>query len=108
MCGFTTGLGRAGLRAAEDGPALSGSAESAAIRAVRLDERIGGVPAARNRRRLVPVPHAQSFGLTASARTLLFGEGARVGTPRFDDWFKRGTAQAPTRGSHPVSEVSHT
>ena len=98
--------GRAGLRAAEAWSGGERHRRERRTRPVRLDERIGGVPAARNRRRLVPVPHAQYFGIAPSARTFLFAEGARFGTPRSTTGSTRH-AQAPTGDSHPVSEVSH-
>ena len=48
-----------------------------------------GLRAAGDPRVVVADPHARYFGARLSERTLLPGDGARLGTTTFDDWLRR-------------------
>jgi hypothetical protein len=85
------------------GPALSGIAESA-----RPDQFASTSASVVCRRRAIADASSPCRTRSTSASRRGADPPLRRGrTPRFDDWFKRATAQAPTRDSHPVSEVSH-
>jgi hypothetical protein len=58
-------------------------------------------------REVITDPQARYFGIAPGERTLLPGEGARLGTMRFDDWFKNATGQALRHDSRPITEASH-
>jgi uncharacterized protein YbjT (DUF2867 family) len=74
----------------------------------RLDELVRDLLAMRNDpRKVITDAHASYYGITPSERTLLPGVDARLGTTRFDDWFRNTSAPPPRRDSHPVTEVSH-
>jgi uncharacterized protein YbjT (DUF2867 family) len=89
-------------------PPLNGIVEVAGPEQFRLDELIRDVLAARNDpREVVADPRAQYFGIAPSERTLLPGDDARLGTTRFDDWFRNATAQTLRHDSEPVAGVGH-
>jgi uncharacterized protein YbjT (DUF2867 family) len=74
----------------------------------RLDALIRGVLEARNDpREVVADGQARYFGIAPSERTLLPGDGARLGTTRFEDWLTTTTGQAARLDPHPVKEASH-
>jgi uncharacterized protein YbjT (DUF2867 family) len=90
------------------GPPLNSIVEIAGPDQFRLDELVRGVLAARNDPREVAAdPHARYFGIAPSERALLPGDGARLGTTRFEDWFTNTTGQAAHVDSHSVREASH-
>ena len=53
-------------------------------------------------REVIADPHARYFGAELSERTLVPGDGARLGETRFEDWLSRSTSQIPTTNPHPA------
>jgi uncharacterized protein YbjT (DUF2867 family) len=86
-----SGVGRVAVS-----PPLNGIVEIAGPEQFRLDELVREVLKGRNDpREVVTDPHARYYGINPSERTLLPGDGARLGKIRFDDWRKDAMAQAP-------------
>jgi len=46
----------------------------------------------------VPDPRARYFGAILGVRTLMPGDGARLGDVRFQDWLHQGTPVAAAAG----------
>ena len=81
-------------RAALD-PALNGTVEAAGPEVFRLDEFMRqNLKASNDPREVVTDPHARYFGEELSERTLVPGEGARLGETRFAEWLKHSTFRA--------------
>jgi uncharacterized protein YbjT (DUF2867 family) len=75
---------------------LNGIVEIAGPEQFRLDELIREVLKARNDpREVITDPNARYYGINPSERTLLPGDGARIGKTRFGDWLMNAMAQAP-------------
>jgi uncharacterized protein YbjT (DUF2867 family) len=90
------------------GPPLNRIVEIAGPDQFRLDELIRGVLAAGNDpREVITDPHSRYYGIAPSERTLLPGDGARLGTTHFADWFRNSTGQTVRYDSHPVTEASN-
>jgi uncharacterized protein YbjT (DUF2867 family) len=86
-----SGVGRVAVS-----PPLKGIVEIAGPEQFRLDELVRKVLKARNDpREVITDPDARYYGINPSERTLLPGDGARIGEIRFDDWLKNAMAQAP-------------
>ena len=63
----------------------------------RLDELIRrSLERTNDPREVVADPHARYFGAQLSERTLIPGDGARLGETRFEDWLSRAMAQSET------------
>ena len=77
------------------GPPFNGILEIAGPEQFHLDELVRQSLAARNDpRHVVADPHAVYFGAVLSERTLIPGDGAQLGTTRFEDWLKRSMTAA--------------
>ena len=71
------------------GPPVNGIVEVAGPEQFHLDELIRrGLSARHDPRTVIADPHARYFGAELSERTLVPGEGARLGTTRFEDWLR--------------------
>jgi hypothetical protein len=57
-------------------------------------------------REVIADPDARYYGIAPSERTLLPGDGARLGATHVDDWFKNDTAQTPRQGPEPITGTS--
>lgn len=89
-------------------PPLNGMVEIAGPDQFRLDELIRDVLRRRNDPREVVIdPQARYFGIAPAARTLLPDDDARLGTIRFEDWFRDATARAPGDDGHSVPSASN-
>jgi uncharacterized protein YbjT (DUF2867 family) len=78
------------------GPPVNGIVEIAGPEAFRLDELIRqGLSARHDPREVVTDPQARYFGGIASERTLVPGDGARLGEIRFQEWLGQ---QMPVAG----------
>jgi uncharacterized protein YbjT (DUF2867 family) len=89
-------------------PPLNDTVEIAGPEQFRLDDLIRGVLATRHDPREVTTdPTARYFGIAPGERTLLPGDGARLGATRFEDWFKHTTGQTLRYNSRSVTEASH-
>jgi uncharacterized protein YbjT (DUF2867 family) len=85
-----SGVGRVAVS-----PPLNGIVEIAGPEQFRLDELIRDVLKARNDpREVITDPNARYYGISPGERTLLPGDGARLGKIRFDDWLKNAMAEA--------------
>ncbi len=72
------------------GAPVNGIVEVAGPEQWRLDELIRrGLTARNDQRTVVADPHARYFGAEVSERTLVPGEGARLGETRFEDWLRQ-------------------
>ncbi len=72
------------------GAPVNGIVEVAGPEQFRLDELIRrGLTAWNDQRTVVADPHARYFGAELGERTLVPGEGARLGETRFDDWLRQ-------------------
>jgi uncharacterized protein YbjT (DUF2867 family) len=77
------------------GPPLNGMREIGGPEQFRLDELVRQGLAARNDpRQVVADPHAPYFGAELGERTLIPGDGAQLGTIRFEDWLKQSLTAA--------------
>jgi uncharacterized protein YbjT (DUF2867 family) len=86
------------------GPPVNETLEVAGPERFRLDELIRE-RLANDPREVITDPHARYFGIAPGGRTLLPGDGARIGTTRLDDWLRNSS---PTRRSaRSIREASH-
>lgn len=73
---------------------VHGIVEAAGPERVPLDELARRLLAARaDRRRVIADVHARYFGSELNDRSLVAGDGARLGTTRFGDWLARAAAR---------------
>jgi uncharacterized protein YbjT (DUF2867 family) len=76
-------------------PAVNGVVEVAGPEPFRLDDLIRqGLSARRDPRAVVADPRARYFGAILGLRTLMPGDGARLGEVRFADWLNQGVPVA--------------
>ena len=74
------------------GAPVMGTVEVAGPEQFRFDEIISRDLIARgDPRRVVTDPHARYFGTELEERSLVPGDGARLGKTRYEDWFARST-----------------
>jgi uncharacterized protein YbjT (DUF2867 family) len=77
------------------GPPVNGIVEIGGPEEFRLDELVGQFLAARkDPREVVADPNARYYGVELSERTLLPGDGARLGETRFADWIQHSALRA--------------
>jgi uncharacterized protein YbjT (DUF2867 family) len=77
------------------GSPVNGTVEAGGPEKFRLDELVGEFLAARkDPREVIADPHASYYGVELSERTLLPGDGARLGEMRFADWVKDSALRA--------------
>jgi uncharacterized protein YbjT (DUF2867 family) len=77
------------------GSPVNGTVEVGGPDKFRLDELVGQFLAARkDPREVIADPHASYYGVELSERTLLPGDGARLGGMRFVDWIKHSALRA--------------
>ena len=77
------------------GQPLNGMIEIAGPEQFRLDELIRQALSARNDpRTVITDPHAPYFGVELDERTLVPGDGAQLGTTRFETWLKQSIVNA--------------
>ena len=77
------------------GPPINGTVEVAGPRQFRLDELIrDGLRAKNDVRQVVADPESRYFGAKLAERTLLPGDGARLGETTFEAWLSQGLVQA--------------
>lgn len=85
------------------GTPLNGTVEVAGPEQFRLDELIRRGLAARNDpREVIADPEARYFGAELSERTLVPGDGARLGEMRFENWLSQPTSQIPNTNPQPA------
>ena len=83
---------------------LNGIVEIAGPEQFRLDELVREALKGRNDpREVVTDPDARYYGINPSERTLLPGDGARLGKIRFEEWQRREEHQAAPSVTSPVS-----
>ena len=88
------------------GPPLNGTLEIAGPDRFRLDELIRErLRALNDPRQVITDSHARYFGISPSERTLLPGDGAKIGSIRFLDWLRDGQVQAPRRDADMATEA---
>ena len=77
------------------GAPVNGVVEVAGPEPFRLDELVrNGLQARQDPREVVPDPRARYFGAILGVRTLMPGDGARLGDVRFQDWLHQGAPVA--------------
>jgi len=77
------------------GAPVNGIVEIGGPERFRLDELVRqGLSAHKDPREVVADPNARYYGVELSERTLLPGDGARLGETRFADWFKHSALRA--------------
>jgi uncharacterized protein YbjT (DUF2867 family) len=77
------------------GSPVNGTVEVGGPEKFRLDELVGQFLAAqKDPREVIADPHASYYGVELSERTLLPGDGARLGEMRFADWIKQSALRA--------------
>jgi uncharacterized protein YbjT (DUF2867 family) len=80
------------------GTPVNGTIEIAGPERLRFDEFIRrGLGARNDPREIVADPHARYFGAELSERTLVAGDGARLGETRFEDWLTQPGGQIPSK-----------
>jgi uncharacterized protein YbjT (DUF2867 family) len=76
------------------GPPVMGTVEVAGPEQFRFDEILSRDLIARHDpRRVVTDPHARYFGTELEDRSLVPGDGARLGQTHYEDWFARSTGR---------------
>jgi uncharacterized protein YbjT (DUF2867 family) len=76
------------------GAPVNGTIEIAGPERVPLDDMVRRfLSAKRDPRKVIADTHARYFGTELDDRSLTPGEGARIGSIRFDDWLRDSTAQ---------------
>jgi uncharacterized protein YbjT (DUF2867 family)/nitrite reductase/ring-hydroxylating ferredoxin subunit len=86
------------------GPPLNGTVEIAGPERFQFDVLIRQFLRARNDpREVITDPHAHYFGAELSERSLVPGDGARLGEIRFDDWLGRSPGQIPDASAQPAA-----
>jgi uncharacterized protein YbjT (DUF2867 family) len=76
------------------GAPVNGTIEIAGPERVPLDDMVRRfLSAKRDPRKVIADAHARYFGTELDDRSLTPGEGARIGSIRFDDWLRDSTAQ---------------
>jgi uncharacterized protein YbjT (DUF2867 family) len=94
------------LRVAVGSP-LYGIVEVAGPAQFRLDELIRlGLAARNDPREVIADPHARYFGAELSERTLVPGNGARLGETSFEDWLSRSARQTSDTNPRPAAVVA--
>jgi uncharacterized protein YbjT (DUF2867 family) len=84
------------------GPPVNGTVEVGGPEQFRLDELVRqGLAAWKDPRQVVADPHARYYGVKLSEKTLVPGDGARLGQTRFETWLTQPAAQIPS--AHPQS-----
>jgi uncharacterized protein YbjT (DUF2867 family) len=82
------------------GSPVNGTVEVGGPEQFRLDELIRqGLAAHKDPREVVADPHARYYGVELSERTLLPGDGARLGETRFKTWLTQSAEQNPSRNA---------
>jgi uncharacterized protein YbjT (DUF2867 family) len=77
------------------GAPVNGIVEIGGPEKFRLDELVRqGLAAHKDPREVVADPNARYYGVELSERTLLSGDGARLGETRFADWIKQSALRA--------------
>jgi uncharacterized protein YbjT (DUF2867 family) len=77
------------------GPPVNGVVEVAGPEQFRLDELIReGLSARQDPREVISDPGARYFGAILAVRTLMPGDGARLGEVRFQEWLNQGVPGA--------------
>jgi hypothetical protein len=72
------------------GSPIKGTVEVTGPQQFRLDELVReGLRARHDAREVVSDPEARYFGAKLGERTLLPGDGARIGETRFQDWLEQ-------------------
>jgi uncharacterized protein YbjT (DUF2867 family) len=77
------------------GPRVNGAVEIGGPEQFRLDELVRQALAAwKDPREVVPDPHARYYGVQVSEKTLVPGDGARLGQTRFETWLRQPKLRA--------------
>jgi uncharacterized protein YbjT (DUF2867 family) len=80
-------------------PPVNGVVEIGGPEQFRMDELARRCLAAfHDPREVISDPHARYYGIQVSERTLVPGNGARLGEARFEDWLGRATKEGATAG----------
>jgi len=81
------------------GSPVNGTVEIGGPEQFHLDEVVRRDLAARkDPREVITDPQARYYGIKVSERSLVPGEGARLGNTRFEDWLKQSAKEAPKTG----------
>jgi uncharacterized protein YbjT (DUF2867 family) len=88
------------------GSPVNGTIEVGGPEQFRLDELVRRFLAARkDPRQVVTNPQARYYGVEVSERTLVPGDGARLGETRFEAWLSQPTAQPQSTKPQPVRKA---
>ncbi len=88
------------------GSPVNGTIEVGGPEQFRLDELVRRFLAARkDPRQVVTNPQARYYGVEVSERTLVPGDGARLGETRFEAWLSQPTAQTQSTKPQPVRKA---
>ena len=91
------------------GSPLNATLEIGGPEQFRFDDFIRKVLSARNdSREVIADPHARYFGTELSERSLVPGDGAKLGEIRFADWLKSPASQPPKTNSPSAAAASAT
>ena len=84
---------------------MNGTVEIGGPEQFRLDELVRqGLAAWKDPREVVADPHARYYGVKLSEKTLVPGDGARLGQTRFKTWLSQSKGQSPS--THPQPSVA--
>ena len=85
------------------GSPVNGTVEVGGPEQFRLDELVRkGLAAWKDPREVVADPHARYYGIKLSEKTLVPGDGARLGETRFETWLTQPAAQIPSAHPEPT------
>ena len=89
------------------GSPVNGTLEIGGPEQFRLDEFVRrGLAARKDPREVVTDPHARYYGVELSERTLVPGDGARLGETRFETWLSQPTGQVQSTNPQPARRAS--
>jgi len=91
------------------GPPVNSTVEVGGPEQFRLDELVRqGLAAWKDGREVVVDPHARYYGVKLSEKTLVPGDGARLGQTRFETWLSQPAAQIPSAHPQPTGVAAVT
>jgi uncharacterized protein YbjT (DUF2867 family) len=91
------------------GPPVNGTVEVGGPEQFRLDELVRqGLAAWKDPREVVADPDARYYGIKLSEKTLVPGDGARLGQTRFETWLSQPAAQIPSAHPQPTGVAAVT
>ena len=85
---------------------MNGTVDVGGPEQFRFDELVRqGLAAWKDRSEVVADPHARYYGIELSEKTLVPGDGARLGQTRFETWLSQPAVQIPSVPPQPTGDA---